>query len=317
MATMTETPEAVSTYSTSHDYHAEANVLSGDLQRPIEAKIDPQAPLSLNDRRGGHFNRQIEDFSIEGLISFARGETRVSGARSTKNKNWVTLSTSVTEGLNVFEVITADRVVSQVSTDHAYYEGNVPQGHVPRVTFLGTQFTNLRVAGVPITPILNLGICGGLPAGGRSYLEDPDFLGRVKAQTSAIANAAGLPKELKDQYDEKLAHLDDLIRASQSGDRSSSEPITCSVVQSINVQSIDGQGTKLNIPGVQVFGNLLVIEDFGTVALGELMVRETIDKLYNRPDPYFELTGIHLKLGCLGDGTTKVATAAANGHTKP
>jgi hypothetical protein len=312
MATMTETPEVVSTYSTSHDYHAEANVLSGDLQRPFEAKIDPQAPLSLNDRRGGHFNRQIEDFSIEGLISFTRGETRVSGARSLKNKNWVTLSTSVTEGLNVFEVITADRVVSQVSTDHAYYEGNVPQGHVPRVTFLGTQFTNLRVTGVPVTPILNLGICGGLPAGGRSYLEDPDFLGRVKEQTLAIANAAGLPKELKAQYDKKLAHVEDLIRVSKSGDQSSREPITCSVVQSIDIQSIKG-----SIPGVQVFGNLLVIEDFGTVALGELMVRETIDKLYNRPDPYFELTGMNMKLGCLGDGTTQVATAAANGHTKP
>jgi len=310
MATMTETPDATDTYATWHEYHAEAHVLSGHLQRPIDEKIEPQAPNKLNDRRGGHFTRSTQDFSIEGLISFTKGETRVSGARSLKDKGWVTLSTSILEGLNVFEVITADRVVSQVSTDHAYYEGDVPQGHVPHVTFLGTQFKNLCVSGIPVTLTLNLGICGDLPAKGKSYLEDPKFLAGVKEQTSEIVKkiteAGGLPKELKEQYDEKLAHIEKLIRACETGDQGHREPITCSVVQSIG-----------EIPGVQSFGHILVIPEFGTVTLGEIAVSEKIDKAYNRPDPYFELTGIRMKLGCVGDGTIAAATTAANGHTKP
>src|ERR1700736_4038732 len=248
MAIMTDTPEAVSAVRPSHDYHAEANVLSGQLQRPINQTIERQAPIILNDRRGGHFTRRAEDFSIEGLISFTKGETRVSGARSLKNNGWVTLSTSILEGLNVFETITADRVVSQVSTDHPYKDG-----HVPHVTFLGTQFKNLRVGGFPAELTLNLGICGERPGGDRSYFQDLDFLRGVKEQTEKIAKAKNLPKELKDQYDEKLAYIKRIISTCDgggqaAGDRGadgsgSHEPIICSLVESIG---------EIPIPGVQI-----------------------------------------------------------------
>src|ERR1035437_6625375 len=228
MATMTETPEAaVSLTKPSHEYHANAHVLSGDLQRPIEQKIEQHAPVKLTDRRGGHLTRITEDVSIEGLISFAKGHTRVSGARSLKNNGWVTLSTSILEGLNVFEIITADRIVSQVSTDHPYKDG-----HEPHVTFLGTQFKNLRVGGFPAVLTLNLGICGDRPAGDRSYFQEPNFLRGVKEQTEKIAKADGLPKELKDQYDEKLAYIKKLISAVDARDQGSHEPIRCSLVQS-------------------------------------------------------------------------------------
>ena len=120
MATMTETPQTVDSQIRSHDYHAEAHVLSGHLQRPIEQKIERHAPVALKDRRGGHLTRFEEQVSIEGLITFTKGHTRVSGARSLKHNGWITLSTSVVEGLNVFEIITADRVVSQISTNHPY-----------------------------------------------------------------------------------------------------------------------------------------------------------------------------------------------------
>lgn len=303
MAIMTDTPEAVSTVKPSHDYHAEAHVLSGNLQRPINQKIERQALVTLNDRRGGHLTRHAEDVSIEGLISFTKGETRVSGARSLKNNGWVTVSTSILEGLNVFEVITADRLVSQVSTDHAYVNG-----HVPHVTFLGTQFTNFRVGGFPAELTLNLGICGDIPAGGRSYFQDPNFLGGVQGQTEKIAKASGLPKELKDQYDEKLAYIKKLISACDAGDKGSHEPITCSLVQSIG---------EIPIPGVQSFGNVLVIPEFGSLALGEIEVGEKVYENSERPSVYFELTSVKMRLGCLADGAVAAATTTANGAHKP
>jgi len=303
MATMTETPEAVGTRKPSHDYHAEAHVLSGHLQRPIEQKIERHAPITLNDRRGGHLTRYADDVSIEGLITFAKGHTRVSGARSLKNNGWVTLSTSVLEGLNVFEIITADRLVSQVSTDHAFKDG-----HVPHVTFLGTRFTNLQVGGFPLTLTLNLGICGGLPANGKSYLQDPAFLGRAKSQTAAIAQASGLPKEMKEQYDKKLAYIDRLIATSNVDDNVCHEPITCSLVQSIGA---------IPIPGVQIFGHVLLIPEFGAVALGEIEVGERVYEPKERPSPYFELKSVNMTLGCVGDGAVAAATTVANGRHKP
>jgi len=299
---MTE-PQATSPVKPSHDYHANAHVLSGDLQRPIEQKIEEHAPVKLTDRRGGHLTRFAEDVSIEGLIAFANGRTRVSGSRSLKNNGWVTLSTSILEGLNVFEIITADRLVSQVSTNHAYKDG-----HVPHVTFLGTQFTNLQVSGFPLTLTVDLGICGDKPANDRSYLQDQKFLNGVKAQTERITRATGLPKEIKDQYDEKLAYINKLISTSGADDQVCHEPITCSLVQNIG---------PIPIPGVQTFGHVLLIPDFGTVSLGEVEVGETKYEGSLRPDVYFKLTGIRMKLGCVGHGTATAATSAANGRHYP
>lgn len=312
MATMTE-PEAVIAVKPSHDYHAEAHVFTGELKHPIKQKIEPQAPVELSDRRGGHLTRYAEDVSIEGLISFTKGRTRVSGSRSLKNNGWITLSTSILEGLNVFEVITADRIVSQVSTDHAYLNG-----HVPHVTFLGTQFTNFQVGGFKPTLTLNLGICGGIPAGGKSYLQDETFLKAVKAQTEAIAYAKGLPADLKKQYDDKRIYIDDLIRTRNADDKVCHEPITCSLVQNISFRE-----SPIPIPGLQIFGHILVIPEFGRVALGEIKVGEKKyeederKKQEERPSPYFELTSINMEMGCVAAGTASAATATANGRTHP
>jgi hypothetical protein len=303
MATMTEVPEAVKKQAPSHDYHAEAHVLNGHLQRPIEQKIEPHAPVKLKDRRGGHLTRFTKQVSIEGLVSFTKGKTRVSGSRSLKTNGWVTLSTSTLEGLNVFEVVTADRIVSQVSTEHAY-----ENGHVPHVTFLGTQFTDLRVSGFPVMLTLNLGICGDRPGGGRSYLQDPSFLKQVKEQTTKIAKANGLPKALRDQYDEKLVHIEQLIRTCDSDGREPRGPITCSLVETIG---------EIPIPGVQTFGHVLVLPEFGFVALGEIEVGEKLYEGSSRPCVYFALTGIKTKLGCVGDGEVSGANSVANGAHKP
>jgi len=303
MATMTETPVTATTAKPCHDYHAEAHVLSGDLKRPIEQTIERHAPVALRDRRGGHLTRFTEDVSIEGLITFTKGHTRVSGARSLKNNGWITLSTSVIEGFNVFEIITADRVVSQVSTDHAYLNG-----HVPRVTFLGTQFRNLQVSGFPVTLTIDLGVCGDIPPSGKSYMRDPKFLNTVRTQTAQIAKASGLPKDLKQQYDEKLACIDRIINTCDADDKVSREPITCSLVQNI---------APIPIPGVQVFGHVLVIPEFGSVALGEIEVGEKMYEGSEKPDVYFQLTGVNMKLGCVGHGTAMAATANANGAHKP
>ena len=303
MATMTEAQTA-SPVKPSHKYHAEAHVLSGHLQRPIEQKIERHAPVTLHDQRGGHLTRFTEDVSIEGLITFTKGQTRVSGARSLKHNGWITLSTSVLEGLNVFEIITADRLVSQVSTDHPY-----ENGHVPHVTFLGTQFTNFQVGGFPVTLTLNLGICGERrPAAGRSYLQDPKFLSRVKDQTEIIALDPKLPKELKDQYDKKLVYINELISTADSEYRGCHKSITCSLVQSIG---------DIPIPGVQIFGHVLLIPEFGMVSLGEVEVGETEGEDPKKPNPYFELTVVKMKLGCIGHGDASAGTSKANGQTKP
>lgn len=303
MATMTEIPEMVNT-DTYHDYHAEAHVLSGRLQRPIEQTIEQHAPVLLRDRRGGHFTRFTETVSIEGLITFRKGKTRVSGSRSLKHNGWVTLSTSILEGLNAFEVITADRVVSQVSTDHAEKDG-----HYPSVTFLGSQFENLRVSGFPIELKLNFSICGDRPKDDRSYLQDAGFLNRVKQQIANVADASGLPKDLKARYDERLAEIEALMRTSSASQPPAGEPkVVCSLVESIG---------EVPIPGVKSYGHVLVIPEFGSVSFGEITVGQKWYKDFEKPSVYFEVSNLKIDMGCLAQGQVTASSATANGAHRP
>ena len=306
MSTTMETPQAVSKATPSHDYHATANVFTGDLKRPIVQRIEPQAAVSLEGRRGGLFNRSVQDVSIEGLISFTRGQTRVSGARSLKHQGWVTLATSVLEGFNAFETLTSDRMVSQLSTDHPY-----ENGHIPSVTFLGTNFGDLRVSGIPIPITLNLGFFGPKPADDQSYLQERTFLTKVKEQTETIAHATGLPKEIKAQYIERLKSVEELIRIKDEVATISRPDIVCSLVKSIDITKVD-EGL-----GVQAFGHVLVIPHFGSVALGEVVVGEKKYEGIERPCVHFELRGMRIKLGCSGDGPGDGPTVAANGRHYP
>lgn len=291
-----------------HEYHAEAHVLSGELQRPIAQRIEKHAPLLLRDSRDNHLTRYIDKISIEGLVAFARGETRVSGTRSLKHNGWVTVSTSILEGLNVFEVITADRLVSQVSTDHAFVNG-----HFPRVTFLGSQFTNFRVSGFEPELTIDLSICGDIPPNGRSYFQYENFLDKVREQTRKVVQKMAkpdgpLPAGLKDQYDRKLAYVETLIKNVDAPSQGTHEPLTCSLVQSIE---------KVPIPGLQIFGNVMVIPEFGTVTLGEIELSDEIYPASPKPCVAFELKSIQVKMGCVGDGTVTAGAARGNGQTYP
>jgi len=302
MATMTETPAPPAAVTPSHEYHAEAQVLSGNLRRPIEQVIEPQAPSTLRGRRSGHLTRFTDQVSIDGLVSFKMGFSRVSGTRSLKHDGWITLSTSVVDDVNVLEVITADRIVSQVSTDHVY-----GQEHFPSVTFLGTQLRNLRISGLPVQFRLNYQICGGRPLNNKSYLdkENAKFLADALRQAEAVCAAEGLPAELKKQYDENRQIIAELME----GKRRSDEPkIVCSLVEGI--QDIPEIGAK-------GYGHVLVIPGFGAVSLGEIEVAEKPHPELPLPDIYFKLQTFNAGLGCIAHGAVQGPIATANGHHSP
>jgi hypothetical protein len=309
-----------------HVYHAEAHVLSGDLKHPVNQPIEHKARVILQKtRRDGHITQSVAGNTMEGLISFKAGHSRASGTRIEKrdlwgndHSGWVTLSTSVLEGLNVFEVITVDRVVGQVSTEHP-----MTKGHVPKVTFLGTRFENLRVGGYPVEVELDLGICGSKPDDDRTYLQDRGFLDRVQRQFNDIAGTKGLPDELEKRYDAKIAYIDDLKKRANGrpkGERNGYSKVQCSLVKSIG---------PIPIPGVKIFGNIIFIPDFGTVALAEVEVgvapsQDGFSDGTRSGSPqgssdsnYFNLNMLGMHLGCIGGGTVVGASVMANGHTHP
>jgi hypothetical protein len=310
-----------------HVYHAEAHVLSGHLEHPIQQPIEHYARVALeNTRREGLITQSVGETTVEGLISFKAGRTRVSGSQlrnktdiwGNDHSGWVTQSTSVLEGFNVVDIITADRVVAQVSTEHSLING-----HVPKVTFLGTRFENLRVAGYPVQLELDLSVCGNKPEGDLPYLRDSGFLDRVQRQYDSIADAKGLPEGLEKQYDAKIAYIDDLKKRANggaNGGRNGYSKLQCSLVKSIG---------PIPIPGVRTFGNIIFIPDFGTVSLADVEVGvgpahsgfpdNSRDGSLTEPSDsnYFTVTMLNMHLGCPVSGNTQAGTATSNGMTRP
>lgn len=335
MATGTKTPEPSQTTSKQqnqmsiHYYHAEAHVLSGQLDHPIKQPIPRHAEVVLKNNRRDHVTESVAETSLEGLISFKSGQSRVSGVKIDKRKNWdtdhsgwVTLSTSVIEGLNVFEVITADRIVSQVSTEHPF-----ENGHVPRVTFLGSQFKNLQVSGFPVPVTLDPSFCGEKPDGDLPYLKKLAFLEKVRAQTEEVLEGMAkekeieLPKDLKSEYAGRLADVETLIAECNTPEKVSvGRKVKCSLVKNIG---------KIPIPGVKAYGNVLMIPNFGWVALAEVEVgielaenppyaKSGNGKSSSRKDSnYFDLKMLDMHLGCVGGGKVVAGNTKTNGTTYP
>ena len=308
----------------SHLYHAEAHIFGGQLDHPIKQPIEHYGKVVLeNSRRETHIAQKVGLTSIEGIISFKSGHTRVIGTQIKNKKDifgndhegWVTLATAVLEGFNVVDILTADRVVAQVSTEHP-----MKDGHVPRVTFLGTRFENLQIGGYPVEVELDLGICGDKPDDDRPYLADGGFLGRVQGQLRGMKDTKGFPAGLAKDYEARITHIDDLksrTNGGAKGKRNGYPKVQCSLVKSI---------APIPIPGVKTFGNLIFIPNFGTIALGELEVGigpahgngSSKSPSGSSSEPthsnYFTLHMFDLKLGCPVGGSGKGPGVTSNGQ---
>jgi hypothetical protein len=221
-----------------HTFNAEAIVLQGNLQLPLAQKIEPQAHSKLAET-GGYLSQRSEEYRLESVLSFSSAYSHVAGNRSLKSgEGWHTLTTTVVERLNVMEVLTADRVVGQMITEHPL------EGYVPSISFLGTRFENLRIAGQPVELNLDQEIFGSRPADDAPYTRDQGLLDRVSSQYERIRKHQDLPAELQERYNRLSSTL------------GASEAVECSLVN-----QADG-----GYPG-KSFGHVITIPGFGTITL--------------------------------------------------
>ena len=126
-------------------YHASAFALSGHLKRPVEHLIEVQGGTTL-PTTGGHGSAHVENYRFNHAVSFKTGYAHVSGSEKVEGNKTIhtTLSTSVVEGLNILDVVTADRIVARLAS--SFEPGNAESS----ILLLGSRFENLRVAGCKI-----------------------------------------------------------------------------------------------------------------------------------------------------------------------
>jgi hypothetical protein len=330
---------------TSHYFHAEAHALSGKLQLPFEQQIKKQAfvklegeserlllegdqrPLIEKKVQENYLSQHSKNYRLEGIVAYSAAHTQVSGHRSKKDpRAFVTLATSSVENLNVLNVVTADRVVAQISTTH------YPNEYSPQVTFLGTHFENLRIARHKTEPLLNLAFAGGRPQGESAYYptRGTSLMASVEKQYQRLRDAfVKFKSQLEPEHVDRLNaadswhskqydkfsefNYDNLQKSAKSAADNSGkwDGVTCSLVEHVEIEDITidkREGDPIVIPPpARSFGHVIHVPDFGTIFLAELKVNHNS----------FHLTMIRLELGCIADGSASLVTCTVNGGHKP
>jgi hypothetical protein len=285
-----------------HSFHAEAHALRGELTLPLVNRILPQAFVKLSED-GGYLSERSTGYRLESILKYEHAYTQVSGHREVKEGHgWNTLTTSVVEGLNVLEVVTADRVVSQIATEFPL------EGYTPHISFLGTRFDNLRICGHKIEPDLDLNLFGEKPEDDAPYTRSPGFIDRVCGQHARIREGhdglVGRFAAAVERYNRVPESF-----ASNSGDEDVAE---CSLVNKITHQA------EHRFPGRHA-GHVIHIPHFGTIYLATLKITHSDPKPETRiyRKTLVELTMIDIQMGCATTGSTSVGTARTNGTSKP
>jgi hypothetical protein len=263
-----------------------------EIKEPFHEKVRPQAKVQLfgsGERSHYHF-KHAGPFRLEGIASYQSGYTQVAGARSLKHEGrYSTLVTSAVEGLNILDILTADRVVAQISTAHPL------DGAVPEVSFLGTRFENLRIAGHKVELDTNLDILGPRPVEDESYFDNQNVMDCMAQQYEKLSKHENLPDWASERYP----------RDSEGWKPKNGNPgvdtAKCSLVNRVNSSQ-------------KSFGHVIEVPHFGKFFLGELKVTRERTQNPKEYDTYrFHLTTIRMELGCTISGPGSGPTADSNG----
>jgi hypothetical protein len=267
-------------------FQAQADSLGGFIERPFEKIIPSQSSVSLPPV-GGYAATRSHEFNFEEIVSCSSAYTRVSGSKGRDDAPWSALVTGVIEDLNILEVVTAERVVSQISADYPAFGGP------PRYSLVGSHFEGLRIAGQEAFPA---------PAGPLLY-------------PARNADAGQSQLTLESFQETAREQADRIVRAAKEGDRDANGWLVerfgwltsdrgqeddrwtlCSLVDGVD-QAIPGRS----------FGHVVEIPDFGTVFLAELLVSRSS----------IQLTMIRAELGCAIKAEVSGGHTGVGGHTVP
>lgn len=279
-------------------YHADANPIGGTIHRPFSGFIPSNASISL-PLVGGFLEKQGRGRKWKNTVTYTSESTHVSGSRKDEANGgpWTTQVSATIEGLNILEVVTADKIVAQLSVAHS------PDGGSPTVSVVGSQFINLRISGMQIEPVIKYDLFADHDRSTEKnpakrypqqpWPQQPKLLDKARAQYDK-ARDGYLNRYQKEELPDWYTHH---FRSSDAGgEHDDRDYILCSLVDSI-------PGVSEEFPGF-VCGHVIRVPDFGKVYLGELLV-------HNRA---YTVSMIRAELGSPVGGSISAATARSNGH---
>lgn len=223
-------------------YHAEAVGVAGTVTFPQAETIPAQAVAGL-PVTGGVSRATISRFRHGSYVTFEEARSEAHGFYHAEAGTYTTLVITTIEKLNIFDVVTADRVVARISSSHPKHGGQAS------ITLVGSHFDNLKIAGCPINPDLAV-----------DWFDDANTYTKVQEAYRADGQIRWM---LEQDYP---AHLVE-ARAEGSPVHTATNPsptIGCSLVR--NRESLSGE--------IKYQDGGFYVPDVGTIHLGELFVNE-------------------------------------------
>jgi hypothetical protein len=285
-------------------YHAFATGADGQITAPFQEIIPIQASCALSGNAGFGSSR-VEGFRFHDIVSFASAHAVVAGSYSEEKKSFSSIATVTVEDLDVLGVVRADRIVCRVASSHPNDPDNPDK---PRsITFIGSHFDNLKIAGYPLKVDLAMNRFGKL--GTLAGLRD--------AYSAKNNEEMKRDPKRKPFYDEFNGFQDEFNRTCMVGhdkddmppqvkkylpwagwDPKAGIPQRNGMISGSLVRNVEGLGSE-----VALYGHIIHVKGFGTIRLAEFHITDTER----------HLSMLQLNLGCSPDGDLGFATGAGNG----
>ena len=253
-----------------YHYHASAYGFAAEIERPVQQSLHAQAASALSGS-GGRGSNRVESFSLPPFISFDAAYSEVGGSFDECHSIHTTYTTSVIEGLNIGDVVTADRIVCRMAIyspkvkDDTCEPAKPEDQHIFDIT--GSYFDNLRIAGhrieieLAIKKLQESAIFSQFESvflDEDGYGEDlllwgkqtPERLGQLKNAAEDYHPLKGLGQRAIRWKDKKEKH---------GGYR-------CSAAGHLDIPA------QLKGSGLDGFGSIILIPRFGVVRLAEMTV---------------------------------------------
>ena len=249
-----------SRHHSQYQYNAHAFAVSAEFERPSTHSVSPQASIVLAGH-GGHGSQRTPGQQLHGLISFKEAYSEVGGSYDDCHNTHTTHAWSVLEGVNIADMLTADRVVARVAI---YYKAD--DTTQASYDFTGSYFENLRIAGHRINLKLDT----------LSFHEQDTFKkvaeGHEQRTNDNLLLGHGLmemdPKALKELEEEyhALTGLSKWIEKWNGPRPPERESYWLSAANHLDLEKEIG---KTELKG---FGSFICIPKFGVIRLGEITV---------------------------------------------
>jgi hypothetical protein len=265
-------------------YHAQASAFGGTFRRPWVEAVDSQAATAL-PVTGGKASTTVKGFNFKGVdrITFDSATTELSGDLDTATGNHITSVKTTVLGLNIDNVLKAESVVAKIVTTH------VPGDIETWVDPTGSEIKGLEINGEAIPVDLDLKTFADLNTCAKfkdKFKSDRTFKDQMRKRFLWDPLPNNAPDFLKTRYK---------WQADPNAQPESQGIMPCSLVKSV---------TSTNL---QVWGNVIIVPNFGTVYLGEYLVKDGARRI----------TMMRLMLGSPMEGDLTVASGEGNGVTFP